>query len=85
MIITESGVTQNHIEFVKVKIRPVIKSLVKKSVIIEEENHENGSEICVLQIRHLEMKREKVVQREELVRFLLDAMAVQFRNPSVWS
>ncbi|XP_024012818.1 eIF-2-alpha kinase GCN2 isoform X2 [Eutrema salsugineum] len=53
LIITESGVTQNQIEFVKV--------------------------------RHLELKREKVVQREELVRFLLAAMAVQFRNPSVWS
>uniref|UniRef100_A0A1J3D0H7 non-specific serine/threonine protein kinase n=1 Tax=Noccaea caerulescens TaxID=107243 RepID=A0A1J3D0H7_NOCCA len=53
VIITESGVTQNQIEFVKV--------------------------------RHLELKREKVVQREELVRFLLAAMAVQFRNPSVWS
>ncbi|CAN8280057.1 unnamed protein product [Cochlearia groenlandica] len=53
VIITESGVTQDQIEFVKV--------------------------------RHLELKREKVVQREELVRFLLDAMAVQFRNPSVWS
>ncbi|VVB06249.1 unnamed protein product [Arabis nemorensis] len=53
VIITESGVTQDQIEFVKV--------------------------------RHLETKREKVVQREELVRFLLDAMAVQFRNPSVWS
>ncbi|KFK40246.1 hypothetical protein AALP_AA3G349200 [Arabis alpina] len=53
VIITESGVTENQIEFVKV--------------------------------RHLESKREKVVQRENLVRFLLDAMAVQFRNPSVWS
>ncbi|XP_048597232.1 eIF-2-alpha kinase GCN2 isoform X2 [Brassica napus] len=53
VIITEPGVTQNQIEFVKV--------------------------------RHLELKKEKVVQREELVRFLLAAMAVQFRNPSVWS
>ncbi|KAL1189722.1 eIF-2-alpha kinase GCN2 [Cardamine amara subsp. amara] len=48
VIIAESGVAQNQIEFVKV--------------------------------RHLELKREKVVEREELVRFLLDAMAVQFRN-----
>ncbi|CAF2112934.1 unnamed protein product [Brassica oleracea var. botrytis] len=53
VIITEPGVAQNQIEFVKV--------------------------------RHLELKKEKVVQREELVRFLLAAMAVQFRNPSVWS
>ncbi|XP_020881013.1 eIF-2-alpha kinase GCN2 isoform X1 [Arabidopsis lyrata subsp. lyrata] len=53
VIIAESGVAQNQIEFVKV--------------------------------RHLELKKEKVVGREELVKFLLDAMAVQFRNPSVWS
>ncbi|XP_010469354.1 PREDICTED: eIF-2-alpha kinase GCN2 isoform X1 [Camelina sativa] len=53
VIITESGVAESQIEFVKV--------------------------------RHLESKREKVVEREQLVRFLLSAMAVQFRNPSVWS
>ncbi|XP_010413697.1 PREDICTED: eIF-2-alpha kinase GCN2-like [Camelina sativa] len=53
VIITESGVAESQIEFVKV--------------------------------RHLELKREKVVEREQLVRFLLSAMAVQFRNPSVWS
>ncbi|XP_023638005.1 eIF-2-alpha kinase GCN2 isoform X2 [Capsella rubella] len=53
VIITESGVAERQIEFVKV--------------------------------RHLELKREKVVEREQLVRFLVSAMAVQFRNPSVWS
>ena len=39
----------------------------------------------ILQVRHLEMKKEKEVERENLVKFLLDAMAVQFRNPSIWN
>ncbi|KAG6768697.1 hypothetical protein POTOM_027624 [Populus tomentosa] len=38
----------------------------------------------VVKVRHIELKKEKEVAREKLVRFLLDAMATLFRNPSVW-
>ncbi|KAL1361870.1 hypothetical protein HN51_010188 [Arachis hypogaea] len=37
-----------------------------------------------VKVRHLEYKREKNVERENLVKFLSDAMATQFRNPSIW-
>ncbi|XP_043817826.1 eIF-2-alpha kinase GCN2 isoform X3 [Manihot esculenta] len=37
-----------------------------------------------VKVRHLELKKEKEVEREKLVSFLLNAMATQFRNPSVW-
>lgn len=37
------------------------------------------------QVRHLELKKEKEVDRENLVKFLSEAMATQFRNPSIWS
>ncbi|KAM5570160.1 eIF-2-alpha kinase GCN2 [Rosa sericea] len=37
-----------------------------------------------VKVRHLELKKEKEVEREILVRFLLDAMAIQFKNPSIW-
>ncbi|KAF2322118.1 hypothetical protein GH714_006971 [Hevea brasiliensis] len=36
-----------------------------------------------VKVRHLELKKEEV-EREKLVSFLLNAMATQFRNPSVW-
>ncbi|XP_024461308.2 eIF-2-alpha kinase GCN2 isoform X4 [Populus trichocarpa] len=39
----------------------------------------------VVKVRHIELKKEKEVAREKLVRFLLDAMATLFRNPSVWN
>lgn len=38
-----------------------------------------------VQVRHLEMKKEKEVERETLVKFILDAVSVQFRNPSIWN
>lgn len=38
-----------------------------------------------VKVRHLELKREKEIERESLVKFLLEAMAIQFRNPSIWS
>ncbi|XP_042044416.1 eIF-2-alpha kinase GCN2 isoform X2 [Salvia splendens] len=38
-----------------------------------------------VQVRHLELKREKEIERENLVKFLSEAMATQFRNPSIWS
>nr|XP_011457263.1 PREDICTED: probable serine/threonine-protein kinase GCN2 isoform X1 [Fragaria vesca subsp. vesca] len=37
-----------------------------------------------VKVRHLELKKEKEVEREFLVRFLLDAVAIQFKNPSIW-
>ncbi|GMH19767.1 hypothetical protein Nepgr_021608 [Nepenthes gracilis] len=37
-----------------------------------------------VKVRHLELKREKEVKREHLIRFLLDAMASQFRNLALW-
>lgn len=36
------------------------------------------------QVRHLELKKEKEIQRGEVVRFLLEALAMQFRNP-IWN
>ncbi|KAH7572811.1 hypothetical protein JRO89_XS03G0018000 [Xanthoceras sorbifolium] len=36
-------------------------------------------------VRHLEVKKEKEVKREDLVRFLLDATATQFRKSSLWN
>ncbi|KAI7743479.1 hypothetical protein M8C21_011242 [Ambrosia artemisiifolia] len=38
-----------------------------------------------VKIRHLELKKEKEVCRESLATFLSDAMASQFRNPSIWN
>ncbi|KAK9725109.1 hypothetical protein RND81_05G123100 [Saponaria officinalis] len=38
-----------------------------------------------LQVRHLELKKEKEVEREHLVKFLLEAMSSLFRNPTLWS
>lgn len=38
-----------------------------------------------VKVRHLELKKEKEVDRENLVKFLSEAMATQFRNPSIWS
>ncbi|XWS13227.1 hypothetical protein CRYUN_Cryun36dG0019600 [Craigia yunnanensis] len=43
------------------------------------------SQTGFVKVRHLDLKKEKEVQREDLVRFLLNAMGTQFRNPSVWS
>ncbi|CAJ1933325.1 unnamed protein product [Sphenostylis stenocarpa] len=37
-----------------------------------------------LHVRHLEHKREKTVERKNLVKFLSDVMATQFRNPAIW-
>ncbi|PIN15987.1 eIF-2alpha kinase GCN2 [Handroanthus impetiginosus] len=38
-----------------------------------------------VKVRHLELKKEKEVERENLVKFLSKAVATQFRNPSIWS
>ncbi|WCJ41344.1 protein kinase family protein [Euphorbia peplus] len=39
----------------------------------------------LVKVRYLEPKREKEVEKQELVNFLLYAMATQFRDPSVWN
>lgn len=38
-----------------------------------------------VKVRHLELKREKEVDRENLVKFMSESMATQFRNPSMWT
>ncbi|CAN4120986.1 unnamed protein product [Withania somnifera] len=38
-----------------------------------------------VKVRHLELKKEKEVERANLVKFLLEAMSSQFRNPSIWN
>ncbi|GLT96768.1 hypothetical protein SLE2022_143680 [Rubroshorea leprosula] len=43
------------------------------------------SQTGIVKVRYLDPKREKDVERENLVRFLLDAIATQFRNPSIWN
>ncbi|WRX21527.1 Protein kinase domain - like 10 [Theobroma cacao] len=43
------------------------------------------SQTGFVKVRHLDLKKEKEVQRKDLVRFLLNAMGTQFRNPLVWS
>ncbi|KAL4290262.1 hypothetical protein GQ457_14G000440 [Hibiscus cannabinus] len=43
------------------------------------------SQTGFVKVRHLDLKKEKEVQREDLVQFMLNAMGTQFRNPSVWS
>ncbi|XP_012065156.1 eIF-2-alpha kinase GCN2 isoform X2 [Jatropha curcas] len=42
------------------------------------------SQTETVKVRHLELKKVKEVEREKLVSFLSNAMATQFRNPSVW-
>ncbi|XP_060671601.1 eIF-2-alpha kinase GCN2 isoform X1 [Ziziphus jujuba] len=37
-----------------------------------------------VKVRHLELKKEKEVERDGVVKFLLEAIATQFRNPSIW-
>ncbi|XP_030527884.1 eIF-2-alpha kinase GCN2 isoform X3 [Rhodamnia argentea] len=37
-----------------------------------------------VKVRHIELKKEKNVERESLVKFLEEAMSKQFRNPSIW-
>ncbi|KAG8369529.1 hypothetical protein BUALT_Bualt14G0023000 [Buddleja alternifolia] len=38
-----------------------------------------------VKVRHLELKKEKEIERVNLVKFLSEAMATQFRNPSIWN
>ncbi|KAK3142214.1 hypothetical protein QOZ80_4BG0343710 [Eleusine coracana subsp. coracana] len=43
------------------------------------------SQTDLVKVRHLEAKREKEVKREDLVKFLSDAICLQFKNPTIWS
>ncbi|KAG9447065.1 hypothetical protein H6P81_013193 [Aristolochia fimbriata] len=38
-----------------------------------------------VKVRHLELKKEKEVQRAGLIKFLTEAMSTQFRNLSIWN
>lgn len=38
-----------------------------------------------VKVRHLELKKEKEVERGNLVKFLLEVISFQFRNPSIWN
>ncbi|KAK7312406.1 hypothetical protein VNO77_36234 [Canavalia gladiata] len=53
---------------------------IKCLVIIDTDFSRTAS----VKVRHLEHKKEKNVERKNLVKFLSDAMATQFRNPSIW-
>jgi len=43
------------------------------------------SQTDLVKVRHLDFKREKDVKREELTKFLSDAICSQFKNPTIWS
>ncbi|KAK4752449.1 hypothetical protein SAY87_021247 [Trapa incisa] len=54
---------------------------IKCLVILTDANiSQSGS----VKVRHLELKREKVVNSDELIKFLLEATGTQFRNLSLW-
>ncbi|PKA56267.1 putative serine/threonine-protein kinase GCN2 [Apostasia shenzhenica] len=39
----------------------------------------------LVKVRHLELKREKEIEREEIVKFLAEAASSQFRNLLIWN
>uniref|UniRef100_A0A7N0TW19 Non-specific serine/threonine protein kinase n=1 Tax=Kalanchoe fedtschenkoi TaxID=63787 RepID=A0A7N0TW19_KALFE len=43
------------------------------------------SQTGFVKVRHLEVKRDKDVERENLVKFLIEATTTQFRNPAIWN
>lgn len=43
------------------------------------------SQTGFVKVRHLEVKKEKEVQKEDLVKFLSDAILTQFRKPYLWN
>ncbi|XP_078171959.1 protein kinase family protein isoform X2 [Carex rostrata] len=43
------------------------------------------SQTDLVKVRHLELKKEKEVPREEIVKFLTDAFSTQFRDHTIWS
>ncbi|CAN6235470.1 unnamed protein product [Urochloa humidicola] len=43
------------------------------------------SQTDLVKVRHLDFRREKDVKREELIKFLSDAICSQFKNPTIWN
>ncbi|EPS68259.1 non-specific serine/threonine protein kinase, partial [Genlisea aurea] len=43
------------------------------------------TESGLVKVRHLELKKEREVLREEIVKFLSMAVTTHFRNPSIWN
>lgn len=43
------------------------------------------SQTDLVKVRHLDFKREKDVKREELIKFLTEAIYSQFKNPMIWN
>ncbi|KAI0496268.1 hypothetical protein KFK09_022582 [Dendrobium nobile] len=39
----------------------------------------------LIKVRHLELKKEKEIERGEVIKFLTDAASTQFRNLSIWN
>ncbi|XP_047330262.1 eIF-2-alpha kinase GCN2 [Impatiens glandulifera] len=54
---------------------------IKCLVIITEVGVSQGS----VKVRHLDLKKERDVSKENLIKFLFEATETQFRNPSIWN
>ncbi|KAJ4723446.1 eIF-2-alpha kinase GCN2-like [Melia azedarach] len=46
---------------------------------------DSGAQTGFVKVRHLDLKREKEVERENLVSFLLEEISTQLRKPFLWS
>ncbi|XP_022150410.1 eIF-2-alpha kinase GCN2 isoform X2 [Momordica charantia] len=55
---------------------------IKCLVIITDSGVSNTGSV---KVRHLELKREKEVERSYIIKFLQEAMANQFKNPLIWN
>ncbi|XP_008445738.2 eIF-2-alpha kinase GCN2 isoform X1 [Cucumis melo] len=55
---------------------------IKCLVIITDSGVSNTGSV---KVRHLELKKEKEVERTSIVKFLQEAMANQFKNPLIWN
>ncbi|XP_038885258.1 eIF-2-alpha kinase GCN2 isoform X2 [Benincasa hispida] len=55
---------------------------IKCLVIITDSGVSNTGSV---KVRHLELKKEKEVERTSIVKFLQEAMASQFKNPLIWN
>ncbi|EMS62264.1 putative serine/threonine-protein kinase GCN2 [Triticum urartu] len=43
------------------------------------------SQTDLVKVRHLDARKEKDVEKEEIVKFLSEAISLQFKNPTIWS
>ncbi|CAL9184454.1 eIF-2-alpha kinase GCN2-like isoform X2 [Musa acuminata AAA Group] len=55
---------------------------IKCLIIITEAGLSQGS---LVKVRHLELKKEKEVNREDVIKFLIEAISTQFRNLALWT